>query len=53
MPAYKKIPRWLKEARELYLPLAEITNGEAALLIADEIEKYRSVGHNVDDWLQG
>ena len=53
MPAYKKIPRWLKEAKELYLPLAETTNGEAALLIANEIETYRSAGHNVGDWLQG
>jgi len=45
MPAYKKIPRWLHEAIEMYLPLARITNDNASRLIQSEIEYYLSIGH--------
>jgi len=51
MPGYKKIPRWLREAQELYLPLARITNPEAVRLIEHEIEGYFSAGHEMGDRL--
>lgn len=47
MPAFKKIPRWLREARELYLPLARITNEEAAGLIDGEIGGYLHQGFRI------
>lgn len=48
-PGYKKIPRWLKEAEELYLPLARITNPEAARLIEKAIASSLSAGHKIGD----
>jgi guanosine-3',5'-bis(diphosphate) 3'-pyrophosphohydrolase len=51
MPGYKKIPRWLKEAQDLYLPLARITNPEAVRLLEREIEGYLSAGHKMGDRL--
>jgi GTP pyrophosphokinase len=53
MPAYKKIPRWLREAQEMYLPLARITNEHAARLMQSEVEYYLAIGHEFGDWLQG
>ena len=50
-PAFRKIPRWLFEAKTLYLPLAEVTNSDAARLLQSEIEYYISVGHKIGDWL--
>ena len=50
MPGYKKIPRWLREARELYLPLARTTNPEAAHIIENEVEGYLAAGHKIGDW---
>lgn len=51
MLGYKKIPRWLREAQELYLPLARITNPEAVRLIENEIKGYLSAGHQIGDHL--
>lgn len=51
MSGYKKIPRWLREAQELYLPLARKTNPEAVRLIEQEIEGYLSAGHKMGDRL--
>jgi (p)ppGpp synthase/HD superfamily hydrolase len=50
-PGYKKIPRWLREAQDLYLPLARITNPHAVRLLEQEIEGYLSAGHKMGDRL--
>ncbi len=47
---YRKIPRWLKEAQEIYLPLAKETNKEAARLLEDEISAYLGRGFDPDEW---
>lgn len=52
-PAFKKIPRWLMEAKLLYLPLAEKTNLEAARLIESELQYYMIAGYRVGTWLDG
>jgi GTP pyrophosphokinase len=36
-PFFKKLPRWLREAQELYLPLCRITSPSATALIEREI----------------
>jgi GTP pyrophosphokinase len=52
-PAFAKIPRWLMEAQMLYLPLAEITNPEAARLIKRELQNYLATGHKIGNWFDG
>jgi|GEM_PF-789033 len=44
-PEYKKIPRWLEEAREMSLPLAHATNAQAYLLMQKEYEYYVERGY--------
>jgi GTP diphosphokinase / guanosine-3',5'-bis(diphosphate) 3'-diphosphatase len=47
---YKKIPRWLKEAQEIYLPLAKATSEEAASLLESEISAYLRRGFDPTQW---
>lgn len=49
-PAFRKISRWLFEAKTLYLPLAEETNVDAARLIENELQYYTSIGHKIGGW---
>lgn len=49
-PKAKKISRWLMQARDMYLPLAKITNDEAYRLFLDELSFYLSKGYKIGDW---
>jgi (p)ppGpp synthase/HD superfamily hydrolase len=49
-PGFAKIPRWLMEAKDLYLPLAQKTNADAAQLIQRELENYLARGHKLGTW---
>jgi guanosine-3',5'-bis(diphosphate) 3'-pyrophosphohydrolase len=46
----KKIPRWLMQARDMFLPLAKITNNNAYRLFLDELTFYLSKGYKIGDW---
>jgi GTP diphosphokinase / guanosine-3',5'-bis(diphosphate) 3'-diphosphatase len=50
-PAFAKIPRWLMEAENFHLPLAERTNTELARLIETELRQYLADGHKIGRWL--
>lgn len=49
-PHIKKIPRWLMEAQQMYLPLAKITSEKAFLRMQQEIDYYYQMGFAVGDW---
>jgi (p)ppGpp synthase/HD superfamily hydrolase len=46
-PHIKKIPRWLGEAKSMYLPLAKITNKKAFILMKKELEYYLLSGYKI------
>lgn len=47
---FSKIPRWLMEAKTMYLPLARSTSSVAYKLMTDEFEFYMEAGFDVGDW---
>lgn len=49
-PKAKKISRWLMQARDLFLPLARITSGDAYRLVLDELRFYLDSGYKIGDW---
>lgn len=44
LPHYAKIPRWISEARELYVPFCRLVLPQAAELIEREMERLTSAG---------
>jgi guanosine-3',5'-bis(diphosphate) 3'-pyrophosphohydrolase len=52
-PAFAKISRWLMETQMFYLPMAEITNKEAAQLLQSELQHYLAAGHKIGSWMDG
>lgn len=50
MPAFKKIPRWLMEAKDMYLPLAKITSEKAFKLMNEEFNYYQNNGFKTGNW---
>jgi GTP pyrophosphokinase len=51
--AYAKIPRWLMEAEELYLPLAAATNEKLCAWMRHEIDAYYRRGYHRGNWFSG
>ena len=51
--AHEKIPRWLMEAEELYLPLAVATNETLFSWMRREIDAYYKRGYRRGTWFSG
>lgn len=49
-PHFRKIPRWLMEAKTMYIPLAKITNPIACSLMEQELEQYLALGFEIGNW---
>jgi guanosine-3',5'-bis(diphosphate) 3'-pyrophosphohydrolase len=49
-PKIRKMPRWLMQARDMFLPLAKITNEDAYRLSAEELQYYTDRGYKPGTW---